>query len=56
MWSLKLVVTRSGIVYGIFNVHKDIAIKCPLFGPILFTVNTPTYKLAKLVPILKIEN
>ena len=41
-------------MYGLCKVHKDIIDNCPPFRPILSTINTPTYKLAKfLVPILK---
>ena len=52
--SLKSVGTRSGIMYGLCKVHKDIINNCPPFRPILSAINTPTYKLAEfLVPILK---
>ena len=52
--SLKPVGTRPGIMYGLCKVHKDIIDNCPPFRPILSTINTPTYKLAKfLVPTLK---
>ena len=41
-------------MYGLCKVHKDIIDNCPPFRPILSTINTPTYKLAKfLVPTLK---
>ena len=50
--SLKPVGTRPGIMYGSCKVHK--ARNFPSFRPILSALNTPTYKLAKiLVPILK---
>ena len=50
--SLKPVGTRPGTTHGLRKVHKDI--NCPPFRPILSTINTPTYKLAKfLVPLLK---
>ena len=52
--SLKRVGTRTGIMYGICKVYKDIIDNCPPFWPNLSAINTPTYKLAKfLVPILK---
>ena len=41
-------------MYGLCKVHKDIIDNFPPFRPILSTINTPTYKLAKfLVPISK---
>ena len=52
--SLKLVGTRSGIMYGLCKVHKDIVDNWPSFRPLLSAINTPIYKLAKfLTPILK---
>ena len=52
--SLKPVGTRPGIMYRLCKVHKDIIDNCPPFGPILSAINTPTYKLPKiLVRILK---
>ena len=43
-----------GIICGLCEVHKDIFDNCPPFQPILSAINTPTYKLAKLlVPISK---
>ena len=36
-------------MYGLCKVHKDIINNCPLFQPILSTINTPTYKLANLL-------
>ena len=52
--SLKPVGTRPGIMYRLCKVHKDIIDNCPPFGPILAAINTPTYKLPKiLVRILK---
>ena len=51
--SLKPVMTRPGIMYGLFKVHKNVC-NCQPFRPIVSANNTPTYKLAKfLVPILK---
>ena len=39
---------------GLWKVHKDIINNCLPFRPIFSAINTPTYKLAKvLVPILK---
>ena len=54
-WSIKLVVTISDIMYAICKVDKDMVRNCQQFGPILAAINTLTYKLAKLVPILKIS-
>ena len=52
--SLKPVGTRPGIMCGLCKVHKDIIDNCLPFQPILSSINTCTYKLAKfLVPILK---
>ena len=45
--------SRPGILYGSPKVHKAVINNCPKFHPILSTIGTPTYKLAKfLVPIL----
>ena len=45
--------SRPGILYGSSKVHKPVINNCPKFSPILSTIGTPTYKLAKaLVPIL----
>ena len=45
--------SRPGILYGSPKVHKPVINNCPKFRPILSTIGTPTYKLAKfLVPIL----
>ena len=45
--------SRPGILYGSPKVHKPVINNCPKFCPILSTIGTPTYKLAKfLVPIL----
>ena len=45
--------SRPGVLYGSPKVHKPVINNCPKFRPILSTVGTPTYKLAKfLVPIL----
>ena len=52
--SLKPVGTRPGVMYSSYKVHKASVGNCPPFRPILSALNTPTYKLAKvLVPILK---
>ena len=41
-------------MYGYCKVHKDIIDNCLSFQPILSTINTPPYKLAKfLILILK---
>ena len=45
--------SRPSILYGSPKVHKPVINNCPKFRPILSTIGTPTYKLAKfLVPIL----
>ena len=50
---VKPVGTRPGIMYGNCKVHKQQVDGCPTFRPILSTLQTPTYNLAKfLVPIL----
>ena len=51
--SLKPVGTRPGIMYGLRKVTKDIINNCPPFWPILSSINTFIYQLAKvLIPIL----
>ena len=41
-------------MYRLYKVHKDIIDNCLPFGPVLSAINTPTYKLPKiLVRILK---
>ena len=51
---LKPVETRPGIMYGSCKAHKKCAHCDPPFRPILFALQTPTYKLAKyLVPNLE---
>ena len=41
-------------MYGLCKVHKDIINNCLPFRPTFSAINTPTYKLVKvLVPILK---
>ena len=50
---VKPVGTRSCIMYGNCKIHKQQVDGCPPFQPILSTLQTPTYNLAKfLVPIL----
>ena len=45
--------SRPGILYGLFKVHKAITDVCLPFTPILSSIGTPSYKLAKfLVPKL----
>ena len=45
--------TRPGIFYDQPKVHKTVINNIPQFRPILSTINTPVYKLAKyLIPIL----
>ena len=45
--------SRPGILYGSANVLKPVINNCPNFRPILSTIGTSTYELAKLlVPIL----
>ena len=49
-------VSSPGILYGSSKVHKPVINVCPKFCPILSTIETPTYKLAKLpVPILLLD-
>ena len=44
--------SRPGVSYGSPKVHKPVINNCPQFHPILSTIGTPTYKLAKfLIPI-----
>ena len=51
--SLKPMGARSGIMYRICKVRKDIN-NCPTFRTIVSAIHTPTYKLAKFIlPILK---
>ena len=46
--------SKPGILYGQAKVYKPVEDNCPSFRPILSTIGTPTYDLAKfLVPILK---
>ena len=40
--SLKPVVTKPGIMYGLWKVHKDIVHNFPSFRPILSATNTNT--------------
>ena len=40
--------SRPGILYGSPKVHKPAINNCPKFRPILSTIGTPTYKLAKI--------
>ena len=50
--SICLIGARPGILYGQPKVHKTVINNIPQFRPILSTINTPVYKLAKyLVPI-----
>ena len=50
---VKPVETRPGVMYRNCNVNKQQVDGCPRFRPILSTLQTPTYNLAKfLVPIL----
>ena len=50
---IKAVGSNPGILYGLCKVHKALVDVCPPFRPILSTIETPTYKLAKyLVPKL----
>ena len=45
--------SRPGVLYGNPKVHKSVTNNCPKLCPILSTIGTPTYKLAKyLVPVL----
>ena len=50
---IKATGSRPGILYGLCKVHKAITDICPPFRPILSTIGTPSYKIAKfLVPKL----
>ena len=40
---------RLGILYGQAKVYKPVINNCSSFRPILDAINTPSYKLAKLV-------
>ena len=52
---LSPLVSRPGIMYGLAKVHKIVTDGLPSFRPILSTIGTPTYKLAKfLVPLLEL--
>ena len=43
-----------GVLYGLCKTHKKVLEKCPPFRPILSTIKTPSYNLAKfLVPLLE---
>ena len=45
--------SQPGILYGLCKIHKVITDRIPPFRPILSTINTPSYQLAKFfVPIL----
>ena len=51
--SIKPVGTRPGTMYELCKVHKQEVDGCPPFRPILSTLQTPIYNLAKfLVPML----
>ena len=52
--SLKPVGTRPGVMCDSYKVRETSVGNCPPFRPILSALNTPSYKVAKLlVPILK---
>ena len=52
---LSPLVSRPRIMYGLAKVHKIVTDGLPSFRPILSTIGTPTYKLAKfLVPMLEL--
>ena len=44
--------TRTGIIYGFCKVHKKCVDDCPPFRPILSSLQTPTFKLAKYLELL----
>ena len=45
--------TRPGVLYGLAKVHKSLVSNVPPFRPILSSIGTPTYNVAKfLVPLL----
>ena len=46
--------SKSGILYGLCEIHESIVDVVPPFRPILSAIETPTYKLAKFhVPLLE---
>ena len=45
--SLKPRVPKFAILYGLYKVHKQLVDNCPPFRPIMSTVKTATYNLAK---------
>ena len=47
--SIKPVVSRAGILYGLGQIHKETRNGIPPFHPMLSTIGTPTYKLAKFL-------
>ena len=47
--SIKPVVSRAGILYGLGQIHKETRNGIPPFRPMLSTIGTPTYKLAKFL-------
>ena len=50
---IKAVESRPGVLYGLCKVQKAIVDVFPPLKPILSTIGTPTYKIAKfLAPIL----
>ena len=44
--------SKPGILYGSPKVHKAVINNCPKFRPILSTIGTPTYKLAKFLVLI----
>ena len=47
--SIKPVGSRPDILYGLGEIHKEIRNGLPPLCPILWTIGTPTYKLAKFL-------
>ena len=47
--SVKTVGTRPGTMYGLCKVHEQRVDGCHTFQPILYTLKTPTYDIAKIL-------
>ena len=47
--SIKLVISRPGILYGLGKIYKETRNGVPPFRPILSAIGTSTYKLAKFL-------
>ena len=49
---IKPVGTKPGVMYGNCKVHKQQVDGCPPFWPILSTLKTPTYNIAKFLVLI----